>query len=263
VGVRKERAAGTEAALKAAARELFAERGYLNTKITDITRAAGRATGSFYEHFASKEDLLQALLADLRDQARDEITAQPHPAGHDLTERAQLRAHLAAAWHTMRDNFPVVVAVHESAVAAGPGSTAVAGSGPAGVGGSAVAMAPGHAGSVTVADLRPVRANGTATAPVTCEAAGSTYVALIAKATAGGLVHSFTVRVTGYHGSGQYRGTLSATVTGAHGTVASLTGASAVPVALTKSGGTFRVNVTGSGDHSLDTTVKWVCPLDS
>ena len=158
---------------------------------------------------------------------------------------------------------PSGTAAGGAAVAAGPGSTAVAGSGPAGVGGSAVAMAPGHAGSVTVADLRPVRANGTATAPVTCEAAGSTYVALIAKATAGGLVHSFTVRVTGYHGSGQYRGTLSATVTGAHGTVASLTGASAVPVALTKSGGTFRVNVTGSGDHTLDTTVKWVCPLDS
>jgi len=116
---------------------------------------------------------------------------------------------------------------------------------------------------VTVADLRPVRANGTATAPVTCEAAGSTYVALISKAAAGGLVHSFTVRVSGYHGSGQYRGTLSATVTGAHGTVASLTGASAVTVAVTKTGGTFRIDVTGSGDHTLDTTVKWVCPLDS
>ena len=153
------------------------------------------------------------------------------------------------------------------AVAAGPGSTAVAGSGgsggAAGVSGSAAALAPGHAGSVTVADLRPVRANGTATAPVTCEAAGSTYVALISKAAAGGLVHSFTVRVSGYHGSGQYRGTLSATVTGAHGTVASLTGATAVTVAVTRTGGTFRINVTGRGDHTLDTTVKWVCPLDS
>ncbi|HEX4259096.1 MAG TPA: hypothetical protein VH089_28665 [Streptosporangiaceae bacterium] len=157
------------------------------------------------------------------------------------------------------------------AVAAGPGSTAVAGSGSgsggsggaSGISGSAAALAPGHAGSVTVADLRPVRANGTATAPVTCEAAGSTYVALISKAAAGGLVHSFTVRVSGYHGSGQYRGTLSATVTGTHGTVASLTGASAVTVAVTKTGGTFRINVTGSGDHTLDTTVKWVCPLDS
>jgi hypothetical protein len=160
---------------------------------------------------------------------------------------------------------PSGTAAGGAAVAAGPGSTAVAGAGPGagGMGGSAAALAPGHAGSVTVADLRPVRANGTATAPVTCEAAGSTYVALISKAAAGGLVHSFTVRVTGYHGSGQYRGTLSATVTGAHGTVASLTGASALTVALTKTGGTFRINVTGSGDHTLDTTVKWVCPLDS
>lgn len=126
--------------------------------------------------------------------------------------------------------------------------------------GSAAALAPGHAGSVTVADLRPVRANGTASAPVTCEAAGSVYVALISRASAGGLVHSFTVRVTGYHGAGQYRGTLSATVTGPHGTVASLTGVSATAVALTRAGGTFRVDVTGSGDHTLDTTVKWECP---
>ena len=162
---------------------------------------------------------------------------------------------------------PSGTAAGGAAVAAGPGSTAAAGgsgsgsgSGAGGVGGSAAALAPGHAGSVTVADLKPVMAHGTASAPVTCQKSGPVYVALISKAAAGGFVHSFTVRVTGYHGPGRYRGTLSATVSGPHGTVAALTGASATAVALTTAGGTFRVNVTGSGDHTLDTTVSWVCP---
>jgi AcrR family transcriptional regulator len=122
VGIRKARAADTAAALKDAARSQFLERGYLNTKITDITAATGRATGSFYEHFSSKEDLLQALLADMREQASADIRQQDHPRDHDLTDRRQLRAHLAVAWQAMRSNLPVMAAVYESVIAEGLGS---------------------------------------------------------------------------------------------------------------------------------------------
>jgi AcrR family transcriptional regulator len=124
MGVRKIRAAETEAALKEAARRLFADQGYLNTKITDITAAAGRATGSFYEHFASKEDLLRVLLADLHEQAGSHFDSAEHPP-HDLTDPGQLRDHLAVAWNVMRGNRSVVSALFESAMAAGPASGAL------------------------------------------------------------------------------------------------------------------------------------------
>ncbi|MGK8512610.1 TetR/AcrR family transcriptional regulator [Nocardia asiatica] len=111
---RKEKSAETEQALKAAAMRLFAERGYLNTKITDITAAAGRAAGSFYNHFASKEELLQALLNDLA-AAGDEHAEGP---GHspDFSDPEAVRYHVAGYWTFARQHAPVLRAVNQAAL---------------------------------------------------------------------------------------------------------------------------------------------------
>jgi AcrR family transcriptional regulator len=111
---RKERAAETEAALKAAAKRVFATRGYLNTKITDITAEAGRAAGSFYNHFPSKEALLEALLADML-AAGDAATLDPEHSP-DFTDRASIRWHVATFWTVYRTHLPVFVALREAAM---------------------------------------------------------------------------------------------------------------------------------------------------
>jgi AcrR family transcriptional regulator len=45
-----------------AARTLFAQQGYFNCKIADITRQTGMSQGNFYWYFNSKEDVLKDIL---------------------------------------------------------------------------------------------------------------------------------------------------------------------------------------------------------
>lgn len=113
---RVEQAAGTEAALKNAARRVFAHRGYLNTKITDITAEAGRAAGSFYNHFSSKEDLLKALLADLLAESDREVTAADSQHSVDFTDRATVRWHIAAYWRFYTRHAVELTALRQAAL---------------------------------------------------------------------------------------------------------------------------------------------------
>ncbi|MDR3474837.1 MAG: TetR/AcrR family transcriptional regulator [Devosia sp.] len=57
----------------AAARALFFERGYDRTSIDDVIGRACVSKGAFYHHFASKEELLGALAADIARETVEQL----------------------------------------------------------------------------------------------------------------------------------------------------------------------------------------------
>jgi TetR/AcrR family fatty acid metabolism transcriptional regulator len=53
-----------------AATSIFAKRGYRAASISDVIKAAGVARGTFYLYFRNKQDILFAVIDDLREQQK-------------------------------------------------------------------------------------------------------------------------------------------------------------------------------------------------
>src|ERR671916_2118160 len=62
---RAEQAEGTRAALVAAGRTLFAERGYAGVATEEIVATARVTRGALYYHFEDKRDLFRAVFAEV------------------------------------------------------------------------------------------------------------------------------------------------------------------------------------------------------
>ncbi|MCK5773894.1 MAG: TetR/AcrR family transcriptional regulator [Thermoplasmata archaeon] len=58
-----------------AAIELFEEKGYDATAVSDIVKKVGVAQGTFYYHFKSKEEVLDAFLDDIIEEIEVKLTA--------------------------------------------------------------------------------------------------------------------------------------------------------------------------------------------
>jgi AcrR family transcriptional regulator len=90
-----ERGRRTLRALLDAAALEFGANGFHATGITDITRRAGVALGSFYTYFASKEDIFRALVSDLSGQVKSEVAPHVEAAPDALArEKAALAGFL-------------------------------------------------------------------------------------------------------------------------------------------------------------------------
>jgi AcrR family transcriptional regulator len=70
-----ERRETTRAALLAAARELFAERGYASVGTEEIVQRAGVTRGALYHHFRGKHDLFRAAYEQIEQQLTQRIAA--------------------------------------------------------------------------------------------------------------------------------------------------------------------------------------------
>jgi len=80
-----ERSEATRAAIIAAARRLFAERGYAAVGTEEIARDAGVTRGALYHHFDGKRELMRAVYEQLEAELSAEFAAGVTPGADPLT----------------------------------------------------------------------------------------------------------------------------------------------------------------------------------
>lgn len=88
-GNRTERAQLIRDALFSAASEIVGEVGYQGASISSITQRAGVAQGTFYNHFKSRQDILDQLLPTLGRQLLEHVRTSAR-GGRDLAEKEEL-----------------------------------------------------------------------------------------------------------------------------------------------------------------------------
>lgn len=64
-----------------AAKELFKEKGYVQTRTADIAKRAGVSQGAVHAHFQSKSDILSALMVDYLEHVDAEMARFEPPPG--------------------------------------------------------------------------------------------------------------------------------------------------------------------------------------
>jgi AcrR family transcriptional regulator len=92
-----EQADATRAALSAAARQLFTERGYAATSTTEIVERAGVTRGALYHHFAAKDELFRAVFEQLEGEVTKHVAEEALTSTDPLEQlRRGTRAYLDA-----------------------------------------------------------------------------------------------------------------------------------------------------------------------
>jgi AcrR family transcriptional regulator len=96
LNLRLEQGAATRSALVAAARQLFAEKGYYKAGANDLVAVAGVTRGALYHHYRDKEALFEAVFRQVAGELYDKASLSVASFEMDRWRRLQegLQAHL-------------------------------------------------------------------------------------------------------------------------------------------------------------------------
>lgn len=120
-GPRTRKGRRTQRQLLVAARRVFEQRGYFETRVQDIVQEGEVALGSFYRYFENKEGLLLALL--------EEVTAELYEATHGIWDQEQdamtnLQRTTESYLQAYKRNGPLIRAMMQMAAVSAPGAAA-------------------------------------------------------------------------------------------------------------------------------------------
>jgi AcrR family transcriptional regulator len=106
------RAIRTRGKLVQAARTVFEKRGYLGARVSDITKAAKVAHGTFYTYFPSKREVFLEVITNVANDLYA-ATHGPLDGPHSMAERIEHanRSYLTA----YRQNAPIIALMEQAA----------------------------------------------------------------------------------------------------------------------------------------------------
>ncbi|HEV8622825.1 MAG TPA: TetR/AcrR family transcriptional regulator [Acidimicrobiia bacterium] len=89
----------TRARINRAAVELFYRQGYRATTMRDIATACDLTPAAFYNHYSSKDQLLQSIILDAWEQLEEVVDEAVAAAGKSPSRQLQALVRAMALWH--------------------------------------------------------------------------------------------------------------------------------------------------------------------
>jgi AcrR family transcriptional regulator len=108
---RSDRGRKTRGGLLRAARRVFERKGYLETRVVDITTSARVAVGTFYQYFDSKDEIFRAVVAELGGEIWESGTV----SGEDGNPLASIESANRRFLKLYRDNARLMAVVEQAA----------------------------------------------------------------------------------------------------------------------------------------------------